>query len=109
MFTFTLDWLLVLPFIIGTVLPLLVGLVTTRLTASKWQALLLLALSIITTVATQLFEALRDQTELNLGVVLLVSLGTFITGAVTHGHLWKPTGVSAKAQAVLVTAPKHAE
>jgi small basic protein len=78
-------------FLVGIVLPLLVGLVTTRVTNSGAQAVLLAALA---AVSGFLSELLSDTFDLK--AALLTWIGTFLVAVGTHYGFWKPTGTTAK-------------
>lgn len=103
---FTLDPALIVGLLVSTVLPLLVGLVTTRVTSSGIKALLLAALALVTSLLTELGVAISTGETYDLGQGLLLAIPTFLIAVGMHYGLWKPTTVSAKAQDVLVT-PKH--
>ncbi|MEZ7005658.1 hypothetical protein [Streptomyces sp. AD55] len=80
---------------ISVVLPVLVGLVTTRITHAGRKAVLLLLLAALNGFLVELANA-GDGYHVGSAVVLwAVSFGT---GVLAHFGLWKPTGVSAKAQ-----------
>ena len=86
--------------LISVVLPVLVGLVTTRVTHAGTKAVLLLALS---TLNGLLVEVASPGPGFDLGTAAVLSLVAFATGVLAHFGLWKPAGVSAKAQDSLVT------
>lgn len=98
MISFTFDWPLLLTLLAGTVLPLLVGLVTTRETDPNRKALLLAALSVLIPLASELAQALTTATPYDLGQALFAALATFLVAVGMHFGLWKPTGASASAQ-----------
>jgi hypothetical protein len=82
-------------------LPVLVGLATTRVTHAGVKAVLLLALTAANGFLVELANA-GDGYDLGSAVVLtLVSFGTAV---LSHFGLWKPTGVSGRAQDSLRTA-----
>lgn len=101
---FTLDPALVIGLLVSTVLPLLVGLVTTRVTASGVKAVLLAALALLTSLLTELGVAVTNGETYDIGQGLLLAIPTFLIAVGMHYGLWKPTTASAKAQNVLVTA-----
>jgi hypothetical protein len=101
---FTLPWPLILGMVVSTILPILVGLVTTRVTNSGLKAVLLAALSAVTGLGTELLAAINSGTTYDLGNGLIFALTSFAIAVSLHYGLWKPTTVSAKAQNVLVTA-----
>lgn len=86
---------------VSVVLPVLVGLVTTRVTSPGTKGVLLLALS---TVDGLLVEIANPGPGVDLGTTAILALVAFGTGVLTHFGLWKPAGVSGKAQDSLVTA-----
>lgn len=100
MIEFTIDPVLVVSVLVGTVLPLLVGLVTTRVTHSGVKAVLLAALSLATALGTELGAAWSRGDAYDLGQGLLLALPTFLVAVGLHYGIWKPTGVSAAAQSV---------
>lgn len=84
--------------LISVVLPVLVGLVTKRVTHPGVKAVLLLALS---TLNGFLVELANPGPGYDLGTAVILSLVAFATGVLAHFGLWKPAGVSAKAQSAL--------
>lgn len=86
----------ILNLVVGTVLPILVGLVTTRATDPGVRAMLLAALAFATNLLTELAGALQTEQAYNLGHALLFGLATFLVAVSTHYGFWKPTGVTAK-------------
>jgi hypothetical protein len=97
---FTLDPLAVVQLCIAFVLPVLVGLVTTRVTSSAAKAWLLALLSLVTSLLVELARALTEAVTYDLGVALLIALPAFVVSVATHYGLWKPTGISGAAQDV---------
>jgi hypothetical protein len=92
--------------LVSTVLPVLVGLVTTRVTNAGVKAVLLLALSTATGFVTE-YVAPHDA-GYSVGTAAVLALVSFATGVLAHFGFWKPTGVSRKAQDMLVTSGSHA-
>lgn len=80
---------------ISVVLPVLVGLVTTRIVHAGWKAVILLLLSTINGV---LVEAANPGPGFDLGTAVILAAVSFGTGVLAHFGLWKPTGVSGLAQ-----------
>jgi hypothetical protein len=103
--TFNLDPALIIQLLVSTVLPLLVGLVTTRVTHSGVKAVVLAGLALLTSLLTELGVAVSSGTAYDIGQGLLLAIPTFLVAVGMHYGLWKPTTVSAKAQATLVKAP----
>lgn len=87
--------------LVSVVLPVLVGLVTTRVTSAGLKAVLLLALS---TLNGLLVEYAAPGDGYDVGTAVILALVSFGTGVLMHFGLWKPTGVSGKAQDSLVTS-----
>ena len=100
---FTLDPLAVVQLVIAFVLPVLVGLVTTRVTDSGVKAWLLAGLSLATSLLVELTRSLTDGTVYDLGVALVAALPAFVVSVAAHYGLWKATGVSRVAQDHVVT------
>lgn len=100
MITFDIPLLQVLVLCGGVVLPLLVGLVTTRTTNPGTRAILLAVLAVAAQLITELVKALESGTPYNIGTGLLLGLGTFLVAVGTHYGFWRPQGVSDKVIAV---------
>jgi hypothetical protein len=92
--------------VISVVLPVLVGLVTTRVTHAGVKAVLLLALSTANGFLVEL--AGPHDAGYSVGTAAVLALVSFATGVLAHFGLWKPTGVARKAQSTLVTSGSHA-
>jgi hypothetical protein len=97
--TVDLDKAYWLGLLVSVVLPVLVGLVTTRVTHAGWKAVLLLALS---TVNGFLVEYAAPGDGYDVGTAAVLALVAFGTGVLSHFGLWKPTGVAGAAQDSLV-------
>lgn len=100
---FTLDPATVVQLLIAFILPVLVGLVTTRVTSPAIKAWLLAGLSLVTALLVELARALTAGETYDLGVALLTALPAFVVSVASHYGLWRPTGVTEKAQETLVT------
>ncbi|MCX5202501.1 hypothetical protein OG897_13715 [Streptomyces sp. NBC_00237] len=87
--------------LVSVLLPVLVGLVTTRVTHAGTKAVLLLALSGLNGV---LVELAAPGPGYDFGTSVILALVTFATGVLSHFGLWKPAGVSARAQDSLITS-----
>lgn len=94
-----------LSLMLAFVLPVLVGLVTTRVTHSGAKAILLLFLSAVTAFLTEWQNSPDNNFEFD--QALLTWVVTFIIAVAAHFGLWKPTGVSAAAQNTLVKAKEE--
>lgn len=87
--------------LIAFVLPVLVGLVTTRVTSAGRKAVLLLAL---TAVESFLVELAASGPGWDVGDAAVLTLVNFVMAVAAHFGLWKPTGVSRRAQDAFVKA-----
>lgn len=88
------DTAQVLALVIGTVLPLVAGLVTRWNASAGARAITLLVLAAITSFLTMWLDAVNMDTALDIGAALLTVLGTFLVGVGVHFGLWSPTGAS---------------
>lgn len=105
--TFSLPLPLIIQGLIAVVLPLVVGLVTTRLTDGGAKAALLAVLTLITSGLTEFGTSLSTGTDFDLGTWLIFAVGSFLTSVGFHLGLWKPSGATAAAQATLRTDGPH--
>ncbi len=99
-FDFSTTGIQVLSLLVGTVLPLLVGLVTKVSTSPGTKATLLAALSAASGLLTELLASAQANVSYDLAQGLLTAVATFIVAVGMHYGLWKPTGASAKAQQI---------
>lgn len=88
------DTAQVLTLVIGTVLPLLAGLLTRANASAGVRALVLLVLAAISSFLTAWLDAVNNNTALDIGATLLAVLGTFLVGVGTHFGLWRALGAS---------------
>jgi hypothetical protein len=84
--------------VISIVLPVLVGLVTKHVTHPGVKAVLLLALSTLTGFLT---EFANPGPGWDFSTAAILALVSFAVGVLSHFGLWKPVGVSDKAQSAL--------
>ena len=104
---FTLDWGVIVQLLLAVVMPILVGLVTTRITAGSTKAWLLATLTLGTSLLTELAKSIATNTAFDLGIALLATIPAFAISVATYYGLWKPTGVGQAAQDVeATTLPK---
>lgn len=104
--TVDLDKAYWLGLLISVILPVLVGLVTTRVINAGVKAVLLLALSTVNGFVVE--YAGPHDAGYSVGTAVVLALVSFGTGVLAHFGLWKPTGVSGKAQDSLVTSGSRA-
>ncbi|RPE40284.1 hypothetical protein EDD90_3320 [Streptomyces sp. Ag109_O5-1] len=88
--------------VISVVLPVLVGLVTTRVTSASLKSVLLLALSTINGFVVE--YAGPHPSGYSAATAAVLALVSFGTGVLAHFGFWKPIGVAAKAQDSFVKA-----
>jgi hypothetical protein len=93
--TVNLDKAYWLGLLVSVVLPVLVGLVTTRVTNAGAKAVLLLALSVTNGFVV---EYAAPGPGYDVGTAAVLALVAFGTGVLSHFGFWKPVGVAAKAQ-----------
>ncbi len=86
----------------SVVLPVLVGLVTTRVTSAGLKAVLLLALSTASGFVVE-FAGPHDA-GYSVGTAAVLALVSFGTGVLAHFGFWKPVGVAGRAQDSFVKA-----
>lgn len=98
MVTFTLNAALTVQLVLTVLMPILVGLITTKATSSGLKAWLLAGATLITSVLTGMYNALANNMPFDAGFALLTAIPAFAISVATHYGLWKPTGVSDKAQ-----------
>lgn len=101
----TLDQAYWLGLLVSVILPVLVGLVTTRVTHAGVKAVLLLALSGLNGF---LVEYAAGGPGYDVGTAAVLALVGFGTAVLAHFGLWKPTGVAGRAQESLVRSGQHA-
>jgi hypothetical protein len=102
-FTFSLDAAVVIQLLLTIVMPIIVGLVTTRTTSGRAKAWLLAGLTLVSSVVTGIGVAINTGQPFDLGVALLLAIPQFAISVATYYGLWKPTGVGAAAQDVEAT------
>ncbi len=102
-FVFTLDPATVVQLLLTVIMPIAVGLVTTKTTSSAIKAWLLAGLTLATSLLTELGSSLAGDTAFDLGIALLAAIPAFAISVATYYGLWKPTGVTEAAQSVQST------
>ena len=102
-FVLTLDVPQLLNLLIAVVFPVLVGLVTTKVTSSTLKATLLATISLASGLVSALLAAVLAGIPFDVVSALLTGLAAWIIAIATHLGFWKPSGVTEKVQAVVVT------
>ena len=92
--TYSLDVVQILTLLSGTILPILVGLVTTRVTAPGVKGVLLASLSAAAALVGEALTAAQAGTPYDLGRGIVMALGVWCVATATHFGLWKPTGAA---------------
>ncbi|MBT2490658.1 hypothetical protein J7E96_19485 [Streptomyces sp. ISL-96] len=87
--------------LLSFVLPVLVGLVTTRVTHAGTKAVVLLALA---AADSFIVELAAGGPGWDVGNALVLTLVSFVIAVASHFGLWKPTGVARRAQDAFVKA-----
>lgn len=98
--TFSLPPEILIQMIVAAILPALVGLVTNRFTPSGLKAGLLALLALLTSGLTELGSALATGADYDIGMWLITAVGSLVMAIALHYGLLKPTGASAKLQAI---------
>ena len=98
MISFDVSWPHLVGVLSGVVMPLVVALVTTRVTDSRTKGLLLTACSLAAGVLAELGAALEAGTAMNVAEALLAALVTLVVGQTAYGAVWQPTGVAHRLQ-----------
>ena len=108
MVEFTLDIVTVVQFLVASVLPLVVGLVTTRVTHGGTKATLLAGLSLLSSLGAEAVRAWEQSEVYDLGAGLFLALPTFVFAVGTYYGLLKPTGTAQAVQEVGVHPKREA-
>lgn len=95
--TFDLDGWQALSTALGTVLPIIVALVTRADAPAAVKSWLLAGLSAVSGFGSQLLAAHDAAVAYNVATGLLTAVTTFVVGVGVHYGLWKPTGITARA------------
>lgn len=86
--------------LVSVILPVIVGLVTKTVTSGGTKAVLLALFAAIDGLGSQALAAHSNNVDYDLGQGLLLAFTAFVVAVAMHFGLWKPTLVSAKAQAI---------
>jgi hypothetical protein len=83
------DWITILQFVVATLLPLAVAIVTTKVTSSLVKGILLAVFALATTVLSAILDALISGIAVDLGQVLSGALATFVWAVVSYFGIWR--------------------
>lgn len=100
MIEFNIDAIQIITFLVAVASPLLVGLVTTRVTAAGVKATLLAGIAALTGLGSELVASLTEGTTYDLGQGLVAAVTAFVIAVGLHYGLYKPTGASEALQKV---------
>lgn len=105
MIEFNIDWILVLQFVIATVLPLLVGIVTTKVTSPARKAILLAVLAFFAGILTEIVDALVRDAVYDVGAGLLRFGSILVVAIAMHFGVWsRPTSSGTSVSNTLQTS-----
>lgn len=90
----------VLTLIVGTVMPIMVALVTTRVTSGAIKAWLLAAFTLVSTILQAILLSAQSGIPFELGAVFISAITQFIISVAIYYGLWKPTGIAGSVQDV---------
>lgn len=91
MIEFTVNWILIFTFVVGTVLPLLVAIVSTKVTSSKKKGILLALFALLTSVLSGVIDALVNGTVYDLAQNFVVFGGVFAWAVVSYFGIFRAT------------------
>lgn len=95
-----LNWVQLITALLGIVFPLLVALVTKRVTNSATKGLLLTGISVVAGLLAEISNALTTGASFDPVAWLIVTLGALVAGQVTYQAIWKPVGATKALQEV---------
>jgi len=93
------SWLQVITLLVTVILPLLVGLVTTRETNSSRKAVYLAILAAVTGFGSELLEAISSGTTYDAAGGLFTAVTALVVAIALHFGIYKPTGAASALQA----------
>lgn len=94
------NWIQGIAALLGVVFPLLVALVTKRVTSGAVKGLLLTAISVVAGGLAEVSDALVNGTSFDPVAWLIVTLAALVAGQTTYSAIWKPTGAAQTLQEV---------
>lgn len=100
MIEFEINWVQAITALLGIVFPLLVALVTKRITSSKTKGLLLAGISVVAGLLAEISTALTTGAAFDPLNWLIVTLAALVAGQVTYDAIWKPVGATRSLQEV---------
>lgn len=97
---FSLDPAIIIQLVLSVIMPIAVGLVTTRVTSGAVKAWLLATFTLVASILTQWGTAIAIGGPFDIGLALLAVIPAFAISVATYYGLWKPTGIAGAAQDV---------
>lgn len=94
MITFNIDWILVLQFVLATLLPIAVGIVTTKVTAPNVKAVVLAFFAFLAGILTEIADALVSETPYDVGAGLFRFGAIFFAAVAAHFGVWSRPGAN---------------
>lgn len=105
MINFDIDWVGVLTFIVGFVIPVLVGIITSKVTSPARKAVALALLSFFASIITEIVNALASQQAYNVGDGLLKFGAIFVVAVASYFGVWsRPTSSGTSISSRLVNS-----
>ncbi len=98
MIEFNIEPAIAINMLLTVIMPVIVGLVTTRTTSSAVKSWLLAGLTLLTSILTGMADSYATGLPFNLGMALIDAVPAFVVSVATYYGLWKPTGVAKQAQ-----------
>ena len=89
--SFSIDPITLAQFVLASVLPLLVAIVTTKVTSSSRKSWYLAGLALLTSLLAEAIRAWQNGEVFDIGSALILGLPTFITSVGTYYGLWRKT------------------
>lgn len=103
MIVWNIDWIMVLTFIVATFLPLLVAVVSTKLTNGRTKGILLAVLAFVTSLLSGILDALVKNEPYDIGAQLVLLLSVFAWSVASYFGVWRAKGSSGESIADTVT------
>lgn len=98
MIEFTIDQIAVTQFVVSTLFPLLVGVVTTKLTKGWLKSVLLATLALASGLGAEMIRTWQDGGTFDIGAGLIAGLPAWVIAATAHTNFWKPIGATEAVQ-----------
>ncbi|MBF4549655.1 hypothetical protein [Pseudoclavibacter sp. VKM Ac-2888] len=98
--SFTFSWVLFLQLATSVLIPVVVGIITTKATHAGTKSILLAGLALVSSLLLEILNAAQTGTAYDVGQGLFLFLPTFVIAVATHYGFWKPTGTSDAVQRI---------